>query len=349
MNYMNIKNYIIPFFCVVTALIISLIPGGAGAEGYGPVGFREVWGYMMCGDEKRFRGDEPVTDICYFSAGITYRGTLTSRVSRPTLPGKNNGKRRIHLVISILDNAALTHFSLDPEYGVRDRLVEEIIAQSASFDGIQIDFEAVEPGDGAAFAGFLRLLREGLDHEKMLSVALPARRKKVNDAYDYALISSIADRVMVMAYDQHWSASNPGPVASLDWCRAVARYSRSAVPEGKLIIGLPLYGRAWQKNGYSRAVRWNDVESILSRDDAKFEYSVDTGWIITCDEKVAVVVYFDDITATREKLLLYRGYTDSVAFWRLGMEKSELWGIITIEEGGTLAGDRAAGDKSSAD
>lgn len=346
LNYMNKKRYIILLFCAAAASLIAMLPGSASAGGYSPVAFREVWAYMMRGEEKKFRGDEPVTDICYFSCGVTYKGTLTSRVSRPSLPAGGGFNRRIHLVISNLDNAALTHFSLDPKYGIRDALVEEIVLQSDGFDGIQIDFEAVEPGDAAAFADFLALIRSKLDHEKMLSVALPARRKKVADAYDYVLIASIVDRVIVMAYDEHWSASKPGPVASLDWCRDVAAYSRSAVPAGRLIIGLPLYGRAWQKNGYSRAVRWYDVENILSRDDAQFEYSVDTGWIIRCDEKVAVVVYFDDVTATREKLLLYRNYTDSVAFWRLGMEKAELWGIISIEKGNDLAGKSGVTDNT---
>ncbi len=326
---MKRKKYIIPLLCIAAAAFIS-VHGDAVADGYSPIGFREIWAYMMRGDEKKFTGSEPVTDVCYFSAGITYRGGLTSHVSPPNL--RSGGfRRRIHLVIANLDNAALMHFCLDPRYGIRDNLVAEIVAQSDGFDGIQIDFEAVQNEDAAHFADFLRLLKSSLDPGKIFSVALPARRKKVNDAYNYSVISAIADRVMVMAYDQHWSSSSPGPVASLEWCRGVVKYCNQVVPEGKLVMGLPLYGRAWQKNGYSRAVRWFDVEKILSRDDAKFEYSVETGWVIRCDEKVAVVVYFDDITAIREKLLLYKNYTDAVAFWRFGMENNELWEIIKID------------------
>ncbi len=314
------------FFC---SMAVLLVPVDVSA-GYAPLEFREVWGYMMRGQEKKFHGDEPVTDICYFSAGITYRGKLKAALRPPCLPSVNGIKRRIHLVVANLDNSSLMHFCLDPWYGIRDNLVADIIACSEDYDGVQIDFEAVRPGDSAAFADFLRLLKAGLGPGKVLSVALPARHRKVSDAYNYRLIASIADRVMVMAYDQHWSRSKPGPVASLKWCRAVARYSRKTIPRDKLIIGLPLYGRSWQKNGYSRAVRWKDFDNILSRDDAEFEYSVETGWIITCNRKSPLVLYFDDLTATREKLLMYSSYTDSVAFWRLGMEKSELWSIIAI-------------------
>ncbi len=312
-------------------MVVFLVSGGASA-GFAPIEFREVWGYMMRGEEKKFSGDAPVTDICYFSVGITYRGKLTAAAKPPVVPSYNGIKRRIHLVVANLDNAALMHFCLDPWYGIRDTLVADIVGHSGGYDGVQIDFEAVQPGDRDSFIEFLRLLKAGLPQGKVLSVALPARRKKVTDAYDYGVIASIADRVMIMAYDQHWSSSRPGPVASLEWCRAVARYSGKNVPQSKLIMGLPLYGRSWQKNGYSRAVGGREIDKILSRDDAKFEYSVETGWVITCDEKVAVVLYFDDVTATREKLMMYRSYTDSVAFWRLGMEKSELWSVIAVEK-----------------
>lgn len=347
---MKTKKYIIPLIVFACAMVVFLVSGDAAA-GFAPVEFREVWGYMMRGEEKRFTGDEPVTDICYFSVGINYRGKLTAAAKPPVLQPLNGAKRRVHLVVANLDNAALMHFCLDPWYGIRDTLVADIVGHSEGYDGVQIDFEAVQPGDRDQFIEFLRLLKAGLPQGKVLSVALPARRKKVTDAYDYGVISRIADRVMVMAYDQHWSASSPGPVASLEWCRAVARYSRKNVPPDKLIIGLPLYGRAWQKNGYSRAVRWKDIEKILARDDARFEYSVETGWVITCDEKVAVVLYFDDVTATREKLMMYRSYTDSVAFWRLGMEKSELWGVIAIEKNGrsTMAGGQDDQDEGASD
>ncbi len=326
----KIKYVTLPglLLCVIAVFLVS----GDASAGFTPVEFREVWGYMMRGEEKKFSVDAPVTDICYFSVGITYRGKLTAAAKPPSIPPYNGQKRRIHLVVANLDNAALMHFCLDPWYGIRDTLVADIVGHSENYDGVQIDFEAVQPGDRASFIEFLRLLRAGLPAGKVLSVALPARRKKVADAYDYAVISSIADRVMVMAYDQHWSSSRPGPVASLEWCRGVAAYSKKNVPRDRLIMGLPLYGRSWQKNGYSKAVGGKEIDKILSRDDAKFEYSVETGWVITCDEKVAVVLYFDDVTATREKLLMYRNYTDSVAFWRLGMEKSELWSIISIEQ-----------------
>ena len=47
-------------------------------------------------------------------------------------------------------------------------------------------------------------------------MCVPARNKTLDDdMFDYAELSKIADRIFIMAYDQHWSTSKAGPVAAL--------------------------------------------------------------------------------------------------------------------------------------
>jgi len=36
-------------------------------------------------------------------------------------------------------------------------------------------------------------------------------------AFDFEYIGNVSDAVMVMAYDQHYPASRPGPIASRIW------------------------------------------------------------------------------------------------------------------------------------
>ena len=38
-----------------------------------------------------------------------------------------------------------------------------------------------------------------------------------DEAYDYEAIGRIADAVVLMAYDQHWATSAPGPIAARAW------------------------------------------------------------------------------------------------------------------------------------
>jgi spore germination protein YaaH len=90
----------------------------------------------------------------------------------------------------------------DPAYPVRDRLVAQIAEAAAPFDGVQIDFEKVHSADRDNFVEFLTLVRAAIGN-RTLTVALPARVRKVDDPYDYARIGPIVDRIIVMAYDEH--------------------------------------------------------------------------------------------------------------------------------------------------
>jgi len=294
--------------------------------------FSEVWGYLMRGEEKSFKKNTPVTDVFYFSCAVNSKGRLNMKVSPPKLPGIKGRKRRIHLVISELEKTELMHKCLNPEYGIRDYLIDDILELSAKFDGIQIDFESVSGRDRADFFRFLELIKMGLDEGKILSVAVPARRKRVrDDAYDYFRIADRADRVFVMAYDQHWSTGTAGPVASLSWCRGVMNYAMSAVPYEKLVMGIPLYGRAWYNRNESCSISAGQARTLMMKKNAMSEYTPENGIKITFSDS-DVIVFYDNIEATKEKLMLYRGYVNSVGFWRLGMDRPELWEEIIIRE-----------------
>jgi len=315
-------------------LVFKISWSNISVEDGSQITFSEVWGYLMRGEEKYFVKDAPLTDIFYFSAAVNKKGRINTSVNPPFTPVFAGGKQRIHLVISDLSNPGRMHLCLNKKYGVRYYLLKDLEEVSEKFDGIQIDFEAVRIKDASAFLAFLRDLKKILPDGKILSVAVPAKVMDVDDSYDYSAISRIADRVLVMAYDQHWSTSKPGPVASLKWCKAVASYASKNIPRKKLIMGLPLYGREWGDMGYSRSLRRSQLDERLNRDDAVIEYSLDEGYKVMFNENLTSTLYFDDIKATRQKLTMYSDYTTGVGFWRLGMEDEGLWSIISISGGG---------------
>ncbi|HTX72415.1 MAG TPA: glycosyl hydrolase family 18 protein, partial [Rectinemataceae bacterium] len=194
-----------------------------------PVLFDETWAYLLAGDGKPIDLRQPISDLALFSASLNSKGELAGiPASSPyaALPVRR------HLVIAELSNSALIHFVLSPEYPMRERLLAQIAEAARGYDGVQIDFEAVPGYDAANFVSFLSCLRS-LIQPRILSAALPARWKRVDDAYDYASISAVVDRVVVMAYDEHWSGSGPGSIASMDWCRRVAQYSLGTIGASK--------------------------------------------------------------------------------------------------------------------
>lgn len=295
-----------------------------------PVRLKENWGYVMAGRENEYNSGIPLTDVCYFGAEI---GTYGNLVSVPARSKLKTGKARCHLVIAC-NSRSLTHFILDPQYNLRNQLLKDIVKAAANYDGVQIDFELVPARDRKHFITFLSDLRYMLGEPKWFSVCVPARFKLLSeDVYPYAEIARYCDRVFVMAYDEHWATSKPGAIANVDWCKKVAEYAKKSVPERKLIMGLPLYGRtwasettagAWYFSGVNRIMTEHGVESVNYENDIPtFKYTA----------QVDVTGYFNDISSV---LAIARTYENlgiaKMGFWRIGMESPDMWKWFRIDK-----------------
>lgn len=80
--------------------------------------------------------------------------------------------------------------------------------------GINIDFEALDTKIFPYYLLFLGELASRLHTVgKTLSVDVPLS----NPLYDLGEIARCVDLVFLMAYDEHWNNSTPGPIASRDW------------------------------------------------------------------------------------------------------------------------------------
>ncbi len=322
----------------LASLLCSVMPrcaapaGREGADYPRRYEFREVWGYLMKGEEKELTGSEPFTDILYFGVSVDREGKLFGSIAPPQLPVAGVTPR-VHLVVFKLADPALLHTCLAKEGTVRENLINDIAVSAENFAGIQIDFESLLPEDGAAFNSFLAELKVRLP-ERVLSVAVPARLNGNGNgkkAYDYTALAGIVDRVFVMAYDQHWETSAPGPVASLSWCAGVADYAASAVPPDRLVMGIPLYGRAWQERKVNRAVTHRRAVELARRRLKKQAGPAEHGPSFEYVEQVTVKVFYEDTGSIHEKLRLYESHrVPAVAFWRIGQGPPGLWRTIVI-------------------
>jgi spore germination protein YaaH len=243
----------------------------------------------------------------------------------------------VHLVVAC-NSRALAHFVLVPGSAERKALIADLIAASADYDGLQIDFELILQRDAGAFLSFLAELRTGLK-DKIFTAALPARNKRINnDAFDYEKIKPLVDRILVMAYDEHWSTSVPGPIASLSWCKNVADYALKTIGPEKLIMGIPFYGRAWGHINPStpawgsKAYLYSGIETILNENNVN-EIRRENG-IPTFDYEtsVSVKVYYEDDYSLSARMELYKSMgIGSIGFWRLGQETPAVWDILGLE------------------
>jgi spore germination protein YaaH len=132
-----------------------------------------------------------------------------------------------------------------------DALAEAVAAYE--LDGVNIDIENMTPDDRSDYVDFVRLLRAKLPRGKRIAVAVAENpygsAQGWAGSYDYAELASFSDYLMIMAYDESYHGSPPGPVSSLGTAERSIRYALSAVPKEKIVLGLPFYGRIWSSGG----------------------------------------------------------------------------------------------------
>lgn len=294
-----------------------------------PSQFHEVWGYVMKDREYEYKKGMPITDLCYFGVEVDSYGELEPI---PKISNIKGFKGRIHLVAAC-SSRSLTHFVLDPKYGVRKQIIASLAKAAKQYDGIQIDYELVPKNDGKHFLSFLTELREKIGDEKWLTVCVPARVKTLqNDVYDYKTLVPLVDRIIVMAYDEHWSTSAPGAVASMKWCERIADYCVTVIPKKKLVMGLPFYGRTWQNDSYGKAWYFSGVNRILNENNVHEVGREDGVPYFSFKKEITVTGYFDDTLSLVKRCRMYEEKDiDRIAFWRIGQEDPTFWPWISIK------------------
>jgi spore germination protein YaaH len=306
---------------IILLCMVTVIPAFARP-------FPEVWAYLMKGEESHFPASSPITDVGCFSASVDGDGNLSGgHLAPPSLAGNH----RYHLVITIPWNSTLAHIYLNPELPFRERIIAGIVERSKPFDGVQIDFEGISKEDGTNYLNFLTAVKKALPKNKIFSVAVMARwaeHKRMNpsDAFDYPFINLIADRIIVMAYDEHYRGGTPGPVASLPWCEKIYDYACATIDPGKLVMGIPLYGRSWQKEKTARAWRNPEIWTDLRRHQADLQSSPETGGTYSYRTNVSVEVHFETLASLDAKMQLYASRPiRGIAFWRISQEPLNFW------------------------
>jgi spore germination protein YaaH len=288
--------------------------------------FNEIWAYVVSGNESALKLNMPVSDVVYFGAEVSSYGHLVD------VPKKNKLARykgRLHLSVAC-NSGGLTHFVIEPGSVARETLVKEILAAAQNFDGLNIDMELIPARDADNYISFLAELRAGLGRDKVFSVCVPARTR-AGGPYSYEKIAFLSDKVFVMAYDEHWSGSKAGPVASMNWCKSVAAYALRAIGQEKLIMGIPFYGRAWGNTSTSRALINATTEKLKKDHGVESVKRVNGIPTFTYDVTVRVTVYYEDEYSLATRIEMYQKQgVEAIGFWRLGQETTGVWSLLNL-------------------
>jgi spore germination protein len=243
----------------------------------------------------------------------------------PTIANVTNGRWAYDPVADILhDPAAMT------------RHVNDIVAlvTRGNYAGIDIDYEDLRAGDREPFATFVTNLGDALHAKnKVLSVAVFAKTSDAGDdqrnvAQDYAAIGDAVDEVRLMAYDYHWAASTPGPVAPITWVREVLDYAKTQIPAEKIVLGIPVAGFDWV-DGVGEPVSWLQCFGRTRAYHAALQYdrlSQSPSFRYTDEQGRAHEVWFENAESTTAKLEAAKAAgVRGVYLWMFGDEDDRTW------------------------
>ncbi|HPZ44019.1 MAG TPA: glycosyl hydrolase family 18 protein [Bacillota bacterium] len=218
------------------------------------------------------------------------------------------------------------------------------VVREHGYDGINIDFEIVKAAgrDYQAEREGLSLFVEGLRREldpsgKRLDICvLPPEQPPVHLAqiYDPAVLSELADRLVVMTYDHSHSGTEPGPVAPLPWVEAnIKALLQLGIPPEKISLGIASYGYDWPTGGTradvvsAREVMQSIGQGIFS---AEWDSSSQTPFVMYRDSRSRDrEIWFENSAASEQKMELIKKYRLAGFYlWRLGYEDELFWQTV---------------------
>ncbi|MEW6070033.1 MAG: glycosyl hydrolase family 18 protein, partial [Candidatus Thermoplasmatota archaeon] len=214
---------------------------------------------------------------------------------------------------------------------------------SNNYDGIDIDYEGLYASDKDNFTSFISKLSEKLhDKNKLLSVCVQAKWSDSitwdgPGAHDYENLSKFADSFRIMAYDEHWSTSEPGPIASYSWVENITKYAVTKATKDKIILGVPFYGRDWNKTTTgewtSKAYTYKGIIDLIASKGALREWNNSAkvpqfNYSEGSEEYQKHYVYYEDNQSLSFKLDLVVKYgIAGICGFALGYEDPLTWSL----------------------
>ena len=225
------------------------------------------------------------------------------------------------------DAAGTTALLHDPRAraALLDRLVPWLAANRAG--GAFFDFEDLPASAQADYRTFL-----GDAHARfaprgwVVAIAAPVG----NPDWDLPAYAKVTDKVFLMAYDEHESSGEAGPIASQRWfARAVADAARG-IPPAKLVVAIGSYGYDWH-DGTGDPIDVEEAWQAARDSDAKPMFdpaSGNTGFAYQEGDSRHVIWLLDAASAYNQMAFLHHAGVGSVALWRLGSEDPGIWSIF---------------------
>jgi cellulose synthase/poly-beta-1,6-N-acetylglucosamine synthase-like glycosyltransferase/peptidoglycan/xylan/chitin deacetylase (PgdA/CDA1 family)/spore germination protein YaaH len=228
------------------------------------------------------------------------------------------------------DTKILTRAIADEPH--RQSLISAIssFVQDNKFAGICVDFEELSKDSQANLLTFMQELHATFAPKGLLVVqTVPF----ADPDWNLKAYSAATDYLMLMAYDEHYTISEVGPLASESWYESNLINRMREVDPAKTIVILGNYGYDWT-TGKKEADEVTFQEALIHASESSaspifdpvsrnpyYEYDED-------DDTHHTVWFLDSVTAYNQ-MRAASGYKPAgFAIWRLGSEDPSVWSAL---------------------
>lgn len=252
-------------------------------------------------------------------------------------------------------NSAEESYELLSHTANRTNLINQLMSEAlrVGLDGINVDFEKISDECGEHYIQFIRELSVQCRKNGIVLSVDNYVPQSYNQQYHREEQGVVADYVVIMGYDEHYSGSpESGSVASYDFVKAGIENTLKEVPAEKVINAVPFFTRVWKETPKTEeelaADQGTDAEqyttkvesTAYSMAEAKAvvqQAGVTAQWDDTTKQNYAeweadgatYKVWLEDTQSLEPRLQLMKDYKlAGTAAWRLGQEESDVWELI---------------------
>lgn len=201
--------------------------------------------------------------------------------------------------------------------------VAHLLADS-HYAGAVLDLEGQSRNDVPRTIRVVRAIVDSAHHAgvPLVALAIPAADTA---AYPTVAVAAAADLLVVMLYDEHWSTSAPGPIATPMWVRRTLARRVAEVGASHLVAALPLYGYLWRANQPGQPISFNDGRQAAAQANVDLVRDAASGslhavrpndWELWMSDAELLRTLVGEVTALGVR---------RIALWRLGLEDPAVW------------------------
>ncbi len=261
--------------------------------------------------------------------------TMFVRIDMPALALMKKKKAKIIPIINNIntktgtgdfDGAILHRIFHNP--AKKERLINDIIKYLTRYQlqGVNIDFEDFKEDKNEPIISFQKEL-----YEKLHAAHFIVTQDVMPNDTDFSPkeLGKYNDYLFLMAYDEHYPTSVPGPISSQLFIERALDEVAKELPSEKIILCFGGYGYDWREGLEAKNLTYQQALANAKQYKSDIVFSNDTynnSFSYTDGDQKKHQVYFTDAATHFNTIRFADQYgTAGTALWRLGSEDERLW------------------------